>query len=119
FARCGPTALFEIFVQHRCRKGCASSIWRRSKKPPPRGITAFLTSTSDRALVQSSFSSSSSNYFIRLRGVLPQIVATAFADGRHVLLANNGAFQHPDASCLAVLALHHTQNGFHRVDSML
>ena len=45
-----------------------------------------------------------------------QILATAFPNRLQILLAHDAAIHHPDAPRLAVLALHHAQNRFHRRD---
>src|SRR6516162_1894528 len=42
-----------------------------------------------------------------------QILPAAFTDRRQILLTHNAAIEYPDAPRLAVLALHHTQDGLH------
>src|SRR5436305_6429050 len=45
-----------------------------------------------------------------------QVLAAAFANRLQTLFAHNAAIQHPDSPRLAVLALHHAQDRFHRGD---
>src|SRR5581483_5817241 len=43
-----------------------------------------------------------------------QVLAAAFPDRREILIAHDAAIHYPDAPRLAVFALHHAQNRFHR-----
>src|SRR6516162_10111540 len=74
----------------------------------------FFTSTSGFTRVQSSFSSSSSNCFIWLRGV-----PTKYWPPRLPMAARFSSLTMPRSNTqirrsLAIFTLHHAQNGFHR-----
>src|ERR1700730_6022696 len=105
-----PWSAVSMRLEKRLRIACSFSlrpaVRHRMYVSSPCGIATFFTSTSGRTRVQSSFSSSSSNRFIWLRGV----------PVRYWPPAHDAAIEHPDPSRLAILALYHAQARLHGRD---